>query len=399
MPLQSSKGKEPESGGKFLTVHNTANLGQGLGAGGGAGGGSGDQFKMQIMTPTGVNGGITTHNSINNNNFPFRWTSLAPGPTNNPLRGGPSIPSPDIGSSPRGAQGTMYKFTSEFAGKIKVYMWGGGGGGDNYPGGHGGTGGYTQGEITVTNGQTLYVVVAEGGNGRFDQDQPWTDTTYSPFGNYHGGPGPRGRGGGFSGIFVGSDPTDITFANSVMIAGGGGGCGGGPTSGPVGSPGGGTSGSPDDGNTSPTNAIGGSPTAGGHGSVTGGRVAGGTGGQLLGGGHPALPPPTGSTTAGGGAGYYGGGGCGDNLSSGGAGGGGYNGGHPTVPVSNGIFGLDDSNQNKDWPGKPTARTAPWPVQNDPLSYLQGNCGYGGVSGPGNRYGRCGRVVIEVLTPE
>lgn len=408
MPLQSSKGKEPESGGKFLSVHNTANLGQGLGAGGGAGGGSGDQFKMQQRLPEPLNptAGITTHNSLNTNNFPFRWVSpIGKGPLSGPIRG-PGVPAPNVSPSTLGGGGTMFKFTSEFNGKIRAYLWGGGGGGAPGNGGKGGAGGFAQADITVTNGQTLWVVVGEGGGEYFNPTEPSGNTWFSPWGNRHGSPGSRGSGGGFSAILVGSDPTCLNDGtpqvngNCVLVAGGGGGAGGSPTSGPGGSPGGGMNGSPDDGQTGPGHARGGDQVVGGVGGSTGGRPQGGQGYAFLGGGHPASPLG-GSNIAGAGGGYYGGGGAGDNMSTGGGGGSGYIGGHPTAPVTNAKWGIDDSPNNYSWPGKPGSVTAIWPELVGPIAYLQGGCGTGGYGGSpqARTNGMCGRVIIEVLNPE
>ena len=400
MPLQSSKGKESESGGKLVEVHNTANLGQAVGGagGGGGGGGAGNVFKMTQMTPTGVNGGITTHSSTNNLNYPNTWISPVPGPfMTNP---GPFHPQ-------YGGTGTMFKFNAEFSGDIRCYLWGGGGGSQPSSGGRGGEGGFTAGTVTVSSGQNLYVVVGEGGGAKFDPQQPWSDTTYAPYGNRSGGPGgDRGSGGGFTGIFVGSDPTDITQGNAVLMAGGGGGAGGSPTGGAFAGPGGGAEGMPGDyGNNSPTqHTLGGTQNQGGRGGQQGSRTQGGTGVALLGGNNPGATGPFWGP-AGGGGGYYGGGGQGDNSTGDAAGGSGYIGGHPQAPVADTM-----------WCSMPTPNTPAWsywpnvtPYQNSAGMFegLRGKAGYGGAGPAGGNqpwgkipaYGTCGRVVIQVLQPE
>lgn len=191
---------------------------------------------------------------------------------------------------------------------IWVRTSGSGGQGENfsnsYQGGDGGAGGFTQGVMSVTAGETLKVAV--GG-----------------LSNNGGASNPIAAGGGFSGILRGPTTPGApapTFS-LYLIAGGG---GGGqvntnfPTypapTGDAGA-GGGTSGQP------------GSPSSGG-GPTPGGPATGGT--QFGGGTYPGTPTFNGSylqggygNDGGGGGGYYGGAGCGYG---GGAGGSGYIGG-------------------------------------------------------------------------
>lgn len=139
---------------------------------------------------------------------------------------------------------------------------------NTFPGGDGGAGGFTQGVITTTPGETLQVAV--GGT------------------NYNGG-APKlfgGNGGGFSGVFRGSTP--------LLIAGGGG--GGAVNSSSAGGAGGGTT-----GQTSIDGYTGGTQSTGGQNAsyLTGGSEGGG-GGYLGGGGG------TWSIAGGGGSGYIGG---------------------------------------------------------------------------------------------
>ena len=397
MGLKSSKGVESNTG-QETKVFRTGNLGQSVGgAAGGGGGGSGNQFTMQIMTPTGVDGGITTHNSLNPSDGPFPavWTS---GPD------APRLIPPGDGNSNKYTAGYMWKFTSASACDIQVSMWGGGGASAPSNGGRGGNGGFVSATLTVTPGMELYIVQAEGGGGKFYPTQPNTDTTYSPFGNFHGGSGPRGNGGGFSGVFVGSDPTDIAQGNAVLMAAGGGGSGGAPTSGPAGIPGGGLYGAPSGWPAPNGNALGGTPTAGGDGSKNSTRTEGGAGEAMLGGGHPETTPSF--AAAGGGAGYYGGGGAGDTCPSGGAGGAGYVGGHPTVPVANAKNVMSNYDGSPNWPSYPTNfGSAPWPEVVGPVVGYGNFAGSGG-NGPGGDpappnapwmyKGKAGKVVIEVL---
>jgi hypothetical protein len=117
---------------------------------------------------------------------------------------------------------------SLYAGKYQIEVWGadGGDGSDaTYTGGNGGKGGYSQGILNLTSTTTLYLVVGEkgenssagisngfGGNGGFGAGGGGGTSWMS--GNSSGG----GGGGGLSGIFTNS----ISFANSKIIAGGGG---------------------------------------------------------------------------------------------------------------------------------------------------------------------------------
>lgn len=397
MGLKSSKGVESNTG-QETKVFRTGNLGQSVGgAAGGGGGGTGNEFTMQLYTPTGLDGGITTHNSKNTSDYPSSWSSA----------GDPS--SPGGGPTPggfypgHGARGAMYKFTSGFNGDIKVHLWGGGGTSGPNGCGLGGQGGYAEATLTVTDGMELYVVAAEGGGGKFDPQKPNGDTTYSPYGNFHGGRGPRGSGGGFSGIFYGSGPTDLVQPKAVIMAGGGGGGGGTPNSGPTGWPAGGSYGAPVTGNTGESATKGGTPTGGGAGGWVGSRVAGGSGEALIGGGHSTTSPSFAQT--GGGAGYYGGGGAGDSANEGGAGGCGYIGGHPQVPISGGVQAMSNYPGSPQWPQWPTTGgNEPW--ENMPLPgrnwgmAMVGNGGQAGPAGPNfNNYAKCGKVIIEVINDE
>lgn len=211
--------------------------------------------------------------------------------------------------------------------EIYVKMWGAGGaggvsGGWSY-GSPGGGGGCSVGVIPVTAGETLILVVGQGGQ-----------TNYASPGSYNYGRGGTfsnnsdnryaGQGGGYTGIFRSS----VTQGNAIMIAGGGGGGGssragfgnwGGAGGGLVGQRGG----SAYDGRWN-YSGTGGTQTAGGTNPVNSGN----NGSALTGGTGRSGNSPYGGS---GGGGYYGGAG-GDyvesNTMAGAGGGSGYIG--PTV---------------------------------------------------------------------
>ena len=202
---------------------------------------------------------------------------------------------------------------------IWVRSSGAGGQGDNFPngytGGNGGAGGFTQGVISVTAGETLKVAVGkENNNGA--------------------GPDIYARGGGFSGILRGPTiPGDVApnFTSLLIAAGGGGGqvnTNYPPYAGPgQGGAAGGNYGEPGASNPYPvpkSPATGGRPNQGGSGSYQHPQIipAASNGSYLQGGA---------GGSGGGGGGYYGGGGDGTSYQGGGAGGSGYAGG----AISNG----------------------------------------------------------------
>lgn len=121
--------------------------------------------------------------------------------------------------------------------KIGVFIWGAAGGSflngsrtaDNYA--SGGSGGYTESIISVIPGETLYVVVGQGGGA-----SNFTPATYG--GGGAGGGTPRGAGehgtagGGLSGVFsgpgtvfTGATQNPPAIPRAMAIAGGGGGYG------------------------------------------------------------------------------------------------------------------------------------------------------------------------------
>lgn len=192
---------------------------------------------------------------------------------------------------------------------LTIKMWGAGGAGGFY--GIGGTGAYVTGTLTVTPGQTLTIVVGQGGN---------TNGTTSFGGGGSGGTGASygGSGGGRSAIRNG--------ATEIITAGGGGGGGGNyPNFNyiPSGGGGGATNGN-DPGNVTGGQFSGklGTTTLGGAGGGNAnGAIAGATGTSLTGGNGASANVAGG----GGGGGYFGGGGgsghASNNNRNGGGGGG------------------------------------------------------------------------------
>jgi hypothetical protein len=192
---------------------------------------------------------------------------------------------------------------------IKVYLWGAGGRGPGANNGAvGGSGAFVSGELTVSPGQLLYIVIG---------DNPNEGTTNIIRGN--GGGSATSGGGGFSAIFS-TNITGLTTAVAVqslicLAAGGGGG-----------------------GANSVTNF------GGGGGITTGGAGLGASAGQ--GGTQSAGGTPNGALLrggngvqaggGGGGGGYYGGGGgTGGNPGSGGGGGSSFLGSLTNVISANG----------------------------------------------------------------
>jgi hypothetical protein len=124
--------------------------------------------------------------------------------------------------------GADQTFTPSGSGIIETFIWGAGGGcflnGGNF---RGGGGGYTTGNVTVSNASALTVVVGAGG----DSIGPSGGTTTLRYGG--GGQltslGWGGQGGGLSGLFTGpsqvfnvNTPQSGAQARSILIAGGGG---------------------------------------------------------------------------------------------------------------------------------------------------------------------------------
>ena len=110
--------------------------------------------------------------------------------------------------------GSMQSFTAPSAGVYKFRLWGAGGGGSSRA--LGGVGGYTEAQIKLKKGETVYLLVGEGGaiNG---------GNTFGGGGSASGG---AGSGGGASAVLktnTSNLQSAITSNNYYMIAGGGGG--------------------------------------------------------------------------------------------------------------------------------------------------------------------------------
>jgi hypothetical protein len=116
--------------------------------------------------------------------------------------------------------------------KLRTYCWGaaggagyaGGGSSFNSSGGFGGAGGYSYGEILVTPGSTLLIVVGQGG---VYNPGGSSGAAVAPYGHanpslarFPGVAASGGNGGGLSGVFASNS---FTQANALLIAGGGGG--------------------------------------------------------------------------------------------------------------------------------------------------------------------------------
>jgi hypothetical protein len=244
---------------------------------------------------------------------------------------------------------------------LSVKLWGAGGGG-GYPtsgsGASGGGGGFASANLAVTQGQSLTIVVGQGGQ-TSSTSNGCTGFAYGGGGRgcVSGHTGAGGGGGGRSAIRSG--------ATELVTAGGGGGAGGhfGPPSAGVGGPGGGTdgvAGSQANGGGGGTQFAGGSAAAVQYGGTNGAAFQGGDGGHINGGG---------------GGGWYGGAGGGhvggSGVSAGGGGGSGYVSG---AGVSAGVL---------------TGGTGTTPGGTAVSGYSSGV----GVGGGSNTVGGDGRVII------
>ena len=218
--------------------------------------------------------------------------------------------------------GGVQTFSAPYTGTYTLEVWGAQGGCTN-----GGLGGYSQGNITLTQGDTLNIYV--GGQGI--SSNVTTESYYN--GGYNGG-GPFYTGnqgytsaGGGGGTDIRLNSTALT--NRIIVAGGGGGGGTGVDGTIYSGNGGGTTGA--DGCTSaysvPYCGLGGTQTYGGTGGYNNGTAGSGSLGQ---GGCGVQDAYGGS---GGGGGYYGGGGASECMGAGG--GSGYTGGLTSSTMSTG----------------------------------------------------------------
>jgi hypothetical protein len=202
--------------------------------------------------------------------------------------------------------GSTQTFTiPQGASSVTFKVWGAAGGSSqpNYGTYYGGAGGYSQGTLSVSGGESLNIIVGEGGI------RAEVNGSQSAFGGggLSGGDATDTRrgagGGGYSGVFLGS----VNQSNALIIGGGGGGTtwswGGDAGSGgyPEGLMGGYYS---SDGPDSP--GRGGTQTSGGIGGF-GGRSDDGLDGSALQGGDAPINSSGQGTSGSGGGGYFGGG--------------------------------------------------------------------------------------------
>ena len=232
-----------------------------------------------------------------------------------------AITEPDTstaGTNPTVGSGTFGAFTVPTGTtSVDIKVWGAAGGSTYL--GDGGGGGYAEGTLAVTGGQSLAVVAGEGGSrGTCGvADSPPAFRTHGGLGG--GGPGSAG-GAGLAGVFVApatTEPALSTAPQAYVVAGGGGAGGykyppfaealpGGAGGGLTGDAGGTQT---EQVNTSPGGGGGGDQEQGGAAAPSGsGAAYEGLPGSLFTGGSGA-PGPSGDATytPGGGSGYYGGG--------------------------------------------------------------------------------------------
>lgn len=252
---------------------------------------------------------------------------------------------------------------------IFVKMWGAGGGGGAYggwrQGSNAGGGGYTQGIIPVTAGETMTYRVGQRGYSRWSTNKAYPDGGASSTG---GGDNQYvGSGGGSTSIKIPSLSSEF-----CMFAGGGG--GGGSANGYAfnsGGAGGGLQGQPGAYtayNSGGTNFGGGGKQDSGGRAGTGNNTTGGAGSFKQGGTHQN----TNSYGGGGGGGWYGGGSGAYGGSSMGGGGGGSGYVHPTI-IGTTMTGSGNipANHSDTWLGRFCGQ--------DDLQYARGGeeDGYGG----------------------
>lgn len=305
--------------------------------------------------------------------------------------GGPGIYTEEVFNYTGGAQ--TFNTSKTDGTPITAYVFGPGGGAEADTNTRGGAGGYSEGEIDISSGGTLKIIV--GG---------------------HGGPGQQnnGSGAGYAGVFTSSwngNSVGTDHSASIILAGGGGGSansssgyshGGGAGGGSSGQQGqhstGGYGGSQSSGGS--YRQTGGGYCSGGQCSGTqlrGGVACGGGQGssgvgwpnQIYGGNYGSAAGGNGCNAGAGGAGYYGGAGGASSPNGGNGGGGsGYIGGHPSYPVS----AAGTYTGSGDTPHS-SARNSP---------FYSGQISYGGRHshnrGNGSHQGGSAKVVITYYAP-
>ena len=199
---------------------------------------------------------------------------------------------------------------------VVIKTWGAGGAGSRQEGwggqNAGGGGGFAQGTVTVTPGDSYTVVVGDGGDP--------SDGSANYGGGGSGTNWGNGSGGGLSGFFTGSgqvfstaSPQSGAHGRSLLIAGGGGGGGSNRGGNCRGGAGGGSSGQDGNSPNGSYNGHGGTQNGGGSGQASGGALRGGDtntshgaggGGGYYGGGAGGYLEPQNMGGGGGGSGYY-----------------------------------------------------------------------------------------------
>lgn len=209
------------------------------------------------------------------------------------------VPNPDY-EPPRAGDhitfnytGNVQTFTAPYDGVYTIEVWGAQGGTGCQKGcsGRGGYGGYSKGDITLTEGETLNIYV--GGQGGYNGAAGWNGGGRADSSN--------GGGGGASDVRIGG----TALGNRIIVAGGGGGGGSGATGGAGGGLAGGTGTSTSEvgggsgGSQTSGYSLGSGGSVSGDGSAGGGGYYGGNGSQT----HGCEAPNAGG---GGGSGYIGG---------------------------------------------------------------------------------------------
>lgn len=294
--------------------------------------------------------------------------------------------------------GSTQTFTAPATATFQVYVWGAGGGtGGSQNQTFGGAGGFAEGLLSASSGQTYRVQVGGGGNHTSSGTAGGGFAGGGNAGNVPGGNQGGASGGGYSGVFL----QNVSFSNARILAGGGGGGAGNGSSGAYngqnsqqsgyGGSGGGANGQSAVGNYASGNSgFGGSQNAGGGRNANtnngagnpspGGQLQGGTGGQFI-------SSQNHSSGGGGGGGYYGGGGGrggegGITAGDSGGGGSGYIGGVSSASYSNGQgAGQFNTTGNTTRPSPPETGNTYYPGNNV------------GTGGPYRGSGGNGAVVI------
>lgn len=265
--------------------------------------------------------------------------------------------------------GGIQTWTAPYTGTIWLKVWGAQGGHNTSKDGDttlGGYGGYAEGTVHVTKGQTLYIYV--GGQGQ-------SSNAGGPRANggWNGGgkAGPKndsGGGGGATDVRIGG----TSLNNRVIVAGGGGGAGNGNYSSTVGGSGGGQNG-----------GDGGKRSTSSHSGTGATQTSGGTLGSSKYHSHGqfGIGADNEYDGGGGGGGWYGGSCCGC-YDNGGGGGSGYVGGVSGGSMSNGVRAGNGMAQIQYYapPSAPAITPSPTTWTKGPVTMRVTASGEAGISG-------------------